>query len=277
MVTIIVEIGTNHMGDLNVAKQIIDIAVDSGANIVKLQRKNVEKIYTKKFLDSYLESPWGTTQREMRLHREFSDKQFKEIANYCKKKKIPWFVSCWDVESQIHMRKFKTKYNKVASAMIIHKKLLEEIAKEKKYTFISTGMSEMKDIENAVKIFKKHKCSFELMHCNSAYPISNNEVNLKLIPMLKKKFKCKVGYSGHEIGATNVSVPAVMMGASSIERHVTVSRANYGYDQAASLEKEGLRKLVRDIRVLDKIMGDGKKKIWASEKPNIKKLRQILT
>ena len=277
MVTIIVEIGTNHMGDVNVAKRIIDIAVDSGADVVKFQRKNVEKIYTKKFLDSYLESPWGNTQREMRLHREFSDKQFKEIANYCKKKKIPWFVSCWDIESQIHMRKFKTKYNKVASAMIIHKELLEEIAKEKKYTFISTGMSEMKDIENAVKIFKKHKCPFELMHCNSAYPISNNEVNLKLIPMLKKKFKCKVGYSGHEIGATNVSVPAVMMGASSIERHVTVSRANYGYDQAASLEKEGLRKLVRDIRILDKIMGDGKKKIWASEKPNIKKLRQILT
>jgi len=277
MVIIIVEIGTNHMGDVKIAKRIIDIAVDSGANLVKFQRKNVEKIYTKKFLDSYLESPWGNTQREMRLHREFSDKQFKEIANYCKKKKIPWFVSCWDIESQIHMRKFKTKYNKVASAMIIHKKLLEEIAKEKKYTFISTGMSEMKDIENAVKIFKKHKCPFELMHCNSAYPISNNEVNLKLIPMLKKKFKCKVGYSGHEIGATNVSVPAVMMGASSIERHVTVSRANYGYDQAASLEKEGLRKLVRDIRILDKIMGDGKKKIWASEKPNIKKLRQILT
>jgi N-acetylneuraminate synthase len=277
MVIIIVEIGTNHMGDVKIAKRIIDIAVDSGANLVKFQRKNVEKIYTKKFLDSYLESPWGTTQREMRLHREFSDKQFKEIANYCKKKKIPWFVSCWDIESQIHMRKFKTKYNKVASAMIIHKKLLEEIAKEKKYTFISTGMSEMKDIENAVKIFKKHKCPFELMHCNSAYPISNDEVNLKLIPMLKKKFKCKVGYSGHEIGATNVSVPAVMMGASSIERHVTASRTNYGYDQAASLEKEGLRKLVRDIRILDKIMGDGKKKIWASEKPNIKKLRQILT
>jgi N-acetylneuraminate synthase len=277
MVTIIVEIGTNHMGDVKVAKQIIDIAVDCDADIVKLQRKNVEKIYTKKFLDSYLESPWGTTQREMRLHREFSDKQFKEIANYCKKKKIPWFVSCWDIESQIHMRKFKTKYNKVASAMIIHKELLEEIAKERKYTFISTGMSEMKDIENAVKIFKKHKCPFELMHCNSAYPIADNEANLNLILTLKKKFKCKVGYSGHEIGATNVSVPAVMMGATSIERHVTVSRTYYGYDQSASLEKEGLRKLVRDIRILDKIMGDGKKKIWASEKPNIKKLRQILT
>jgi N-acetylneuraminate synthase len=277
MITIIVEIGTNHMGDVNVAKQIIDIAVNSGANLVKLQRKNVEKIYTKKFLDSYLESPWGTTQREMRLHREFSDKQFKQIDNYCKKKKIQWFVSCWDIDSQIHMRKFKTKYNKVASAMLIHKELLEEIAKERKYTFISTGMSEMKDIENAVKIFKKYKCPFELMHCHSAYPTVDEEANLKLIPVLKKKFKCKVGYSGHEIGATNVSVPAVLMGANSIERHVTANRTNYGYDQAASLEKEGLRKLVRDIRILDKVMGDGKKRIWPSEKPNIKKLRQILT
>ena len=277
MIKVIVEIGTNHMGNMKVAKQIIDIAVNSGANLVKFQKKNVEKIYTKKFLDSYLESPWGTTQREMRLHREFSDKQFKEIDNYCKKKKIPWFVSCWDIESQIHMRKFKTKYNKVASAMIIHKELLEEIAKEKKYTFISTGMSEIKDIENAVKIFRKHKCPFELMHCHSAYPTEPEEANLKLIPILKKKFKCEVGYSGHEIGATNVSIPAVMMGASSIERHVTASRTNYGYDQAASLEKEGLRKLVRDIRILDKIMGDGEKRIWPSEKPNIKKLRQILT
>jgi N-acetylneuraminate synthase len=277
MIKVIVEIGTNHMGNIKVAKQIIDIAVNSGANLVKFQKKNVEKIYTKKFLDSYLESPWGTTQREMRLHREFSDKQFKEIDNYCKKKKIPWFVSCWDIESQIHMRKFKTKYNKVASAMIIHKELLEEIAKEKKYTFISTGMSEIKDIENAVKIFRKYKCPFELMHCHSAYPTEPEEANLKLIPILKKKFKCEVGYSGHEIGATNVSIPAVMMGASSIERHVTASRTNYGYDQAASLEKEGLRKLVRDIRILDKIMGDGEKRIWPSEKPNIKKLRQILT
>ena len=277
MIKVIVEIGTNHMGNIKVAKQIIDIAVNSGANLVKFQKKNVEKIYTKKFLDSYLESPWGTTQREMRLHREFSDKQFKEIDNYCKKKKSPWFVSCWDIESQIHMRKFKTKYNKVASAMIIHKELLEEIAKEKKYTFISTGMSEIKDIENAVKIFRKYKCPFELMHCHSAYPTEPEEANLKLIPILKKKFKCEVGYSGHEIGATNVSIPAVMMGASSIERHVTASRTNYGYDQAASLEKEGLRKLVRDIRILDKIMGDGEKRIWPSEKPNIKKLRQILT
>ena len=275
MVTIIVEIGTNHMGDVNVAKQIIDIAVDSGANIVKLQRKNVEKIYTKKFLDSYLESPWGTTQREMRLHREFSDKQFKEIANYCKKKKIPWFVSCWDIESQIHMRKFKTKYNKVASAMIIHEKLLKIIAEEQKYTFISTGMSTLKEIKNAVEIFKKFNCPHELLHANSSYPMKTEEANLKLIPFLKKKFKCNVGYSGHETFASLISVTAVLQGASTVERHITIDRTAYGHDQAASLEPDGMKRLVRDIRILDKIMGDGKKKIYDSELSNMKKLRQI--
>ena len=277
MVFIIAEIGTNHMGDLDIAKQIIDVVVDAGVDAVKLQKKNVEKIYTKEFLDSPLESPWGTTQREMRLHREFSDKQFKEIDIHCKKKKIPWFVSCWDVDSQIQMRKFKTKYNKVSSAMIIHRKLLETIAEEKKYTFISTGMSEMKDITKAVNIFKKHNCTFELMHCHSAYPMPIKEANLKLIPILKKKFKCKVGYSGHEVAATNISIPAVLMGATSIERHVTLCRSNYGYDQAASLEAEGINRLIRDIKILDEIMGDGKKRIFRTEMPNIKKLRQVLT
>ena len=138
-------------------------------------------------------------------------------------------------------------------------------------------MSIMSDIEKAVKIFKKHNCPFELMHCHSAYPMPIEEANLQLIPILKKKFKCKVGYSGHEVAATNVSVPAVLMGATSIERHVTLSRSYYGYDQASSLEPEGLRRLVRDIRVLDEIMGDGKKRIWSSEITNITKLRQILT
>ena len=196
----------------------------------------------------------------MRLHREFSLKQYEEINRYCKKKKIEWFVSCWDTKSQISMRKFKTKYNKVASAMLTHTKLLEMIAKEKKYTFISTGMSTIKDIENAIKIFKKYKCPFELMHCHSAYPMPTEEANLNMIPALKNKFKCKVGYSGHEVGATNVSIPAVMLGASSIERHITVNRTWYGHDQAASLEPQGLQRLIRDIRVIDKIHGNGKKK-----------------
>ena len=277
MVFIIAEIGTNHIGDLSIAKKIIDVAVKAGCNAVKFQKKNVEKIYTKKFLDSYLESPWGTTQREMRLHREFSDKQFESISKYCKQKKITWFVSCWDIESQIHMRKFKTKYNKVSSAMLTHYKLLETIAKEEKYTFISTGMSSMSEISKAVKIFRKHRCPFELMHCHSSYPMPLEEANLEMIPTLRKKFHCKVGYSGHEPGATDVCIPAVMLGSTTIERHVTINRTFYGHDQASSLEPDGLNRLVRDIRIIDKILGDGKKRIWKSELPNQKKLRQIFT
>ena len=277
MVFIIGEIGTNHAGDIKIAKKIIDAAVDSGFDAVKFQKKNVEKIYTNKFLDSYLESPWGTTQREMRLYREFSNKQFNEIDMYCKKKKIPWFVSCWDIDSQIEMKKFNLKYNKIASAMLIHEKLLKIVAKEKKHTFVSTGMSEMKNIEKAVKIFRKEKCPFELLHTNSSYPMKNNEANLKLISTLAKKFKCNVGYSGHEKGASFVSTAAVIMGATTIERHITIDRTLYGHDQAASLEPEGMRRLVRDIRMIDEIMGDGVKRIWKSELPNMKKLRQIFT
>jgi len=151
------------------------------------------------------------------------------------------------------------------------------IAKEKKYTFISTGMSSLDDISYAVKIFKKYKCPFELMHCHSAYPMPKEEANLKMIPILEKKFKCNVGYSGHETSATNVSIPAVILGATSLERHVTLDRTMYGNDQAASLEPEGIKRLVRDIRLIDKIMGDGRKTVWESEIPAQKKLRQIFT
>ena len=276
MVFIIAELGTNHMGDIQNAKKLINAAAFAGCDAVKLQKKNVEKIYTKEFLDSPIDSPWGSTQRNMRQHREFNDNQFKQIDLHCKRKKIPWFVSCWDVESQIHMRKFRTKFNKIASAMLVHEKLLHTIAEEKKYTFISTGMSSLKDIEKAVKIFRKYHCPFELMHCHSAYPMPIEEANLKLIPFLRKKFRCKVGYSGHEAAATYVSLPAVFLGATSIERHITLDRASYGTDQAASLEPKGLNTMIRDIRILEKIMGDGKKRVWKSEIPNQKKLRQIL-
>ena len=274
MTIVIAELGTNHMGDIEIAKKIIDIAANAGCDAVKLQKKNVEKMYTKEFLDSPIDSPWGTTQREMRLHREFSDKEFKQIDTYCKQKKIPWFVSCWDIESQKQMRKFKTKYNKIASAMLVHTKLLEIVAQEKKHTFIATGMSTLNDIAKAVKIFRKHKCSFELMHCHSAYPMPPEEANLKLIPFLAKKFHCKVGYSGHEVAATNISIPAILLGATSIERHVTIDRTAFGHDQAASLEPKGLMQLMRDVRIVDKILGDGKKRVWKSEIDTRKKLRQ---
>jgi len=277
MVFIIAEIGINHNGSVEIAKKLIDVAVSAGCDVVKFQKRNVEKVYPKEVLDSLRESPWGTTTRQQKLGLELSEKEYWIIDRYCKQKKIPWYCSCWDISSQIQMRKFKTKYNKVASAMLVHYKLLETIAEEGKHTFISTGMSTLQDIEKAVKIFKEYKCPFELQHSHSSYPMPLEEANLKVINTLKKKFKCNVGYSGHESGSYLVCVAAVMLGATSIERHITLDRTMYGSDQAASLEPEGLHRLVRDIRNLPLILGDGKKKIWDSELPAQKKLRQTLT
>ena len=275
MVFITAEIGINHNGSIKIAKQLIDIAVEAGCDAVKFQARTVEKIYSKKMLDLKRESPWGTTTREQKHGLEFSEKDYKIIDKYCKNKKIDWFLSCWDIDSQIRMRKFKTKYNKIASAMLTHTKLLHKIAEEKKHTFISTGMSTMKDITKAVKIFRSYKCPFELMHSHSAYPMELNEANVRVIQTLQKKFKCNVGYSGHETGSYLIPIIATTLGASSIERHITLSRAMYGSDQSASLEKAGLIRMVRDIRLVESILGDGKKKIWNSELPAQKKLRQI--
>ena len=277
MVFITAEIGINHNGDIGIAKKLIDIAKNAGCDAVKFQKRDVEKVYSKETLNQARESPWGTTQRDQKLGLEFSLKEYSIIDKYCKKKKIPWFVSCWDVVNQIQMRKLKTKYNKVASAMLVHDKLLKTIAEEKKYTFISTGMSTLKEIEKAVKIFRKFRCPFELMHSHSAYPMKLEEANLKLISVLKNKFKCKVGYSGHETGSYLICITATLLGATSIERHITLDRTMYGSDQAASLESVGLVRLVRDLRELEKIIGDGKKRIWDSELPAKEKLRQILT
>lgn len=275
MTFITAEIGINHNGSLDFAKKLIDVAVDVGCDAVKFQKRTIEKVYSKKVLDSPRDSPWGKTTRDQKIGLEFSLKQYEILNRYCKKKRIPWYLSCWDVDSQIQMRRFKTKYNKVASAMLLHKKLLKTIAEESKYTFISTGMSTIKDIENAVKIFRKYKCPFELMHSHSCYPMPVKEANLRVIQTLKKKFRCKVGYSGHEVASYVVSLTAVLLGATSIERHITLDRTMYGSDQAASLEPEGLRRFVRDIRTVDEVLGDGKKRIWESEIPTQKKLREV--
>ena len=276
MTFICAEIGINHNGSIDIAKKLIDVAVRCGCDAVKFQKRNVEIVYTKETLDSPRESPFGKTTREQKLGLELSLKQYSMIDKYCKKQKIHWYVSSWDVQSQIEMRKFHTKYNKIASAMLIHKKLLETVAEEKKYTFISTGMSSIKQISDAVKIFRKYKCPFELMHSHSSYPMPEKEANLRVIPFLIKKFKCKVGYSGHETGSYNICLPAVVLGATSIERHITLDRTMYGSDQAASLEESGLKRLVRDVRMIEKVLGDGKKRVWKSELPAQKKLRHKL-
>jgi len=271
----IAEIGINHNGDMKICKQLIDLAVDAGCNAVKFQKRDIETVYSKEFLDSFRESPWGKTQRDQKIGLEFTKKEYQEIYNYCKKKKIEWFASAWDLNSQLFLRQFNLKYNKIASAMLVHLDLLEMVAEEKKHTFISTGLSTLEDIEKAVKIFRDKSCPFELMHCVSTYPMKNSDANLRTIVTLREKFKCNVGYSGHETGLA-ISYAAAALGASSIERHITLDRAMYGSDQAASLAPPGLKKVVAEVRKIQIALGDGVKRIIDDEIPIAKKLREHL-
>ena len=273
MVFITAEIGINHNGDIEIAKKLIDIAKNADCDAVKFQKRTVEKVYSKQVLDSPRESPWGITTREQKLGLEFNKKEYDIIDAYCKEKEIEWFASSWDIDSQLFLRNYHLKHNKIASAMLTNTELLNMVAEEKKHTFISTGMSTIDQISHAVKIFKNYDCHFELMHSNSSYPMNPNEANLQCIKTLKEKFNCNVGYSGHESSGYNISLTAAVLGVTSIERHITISRAMYGSDQAASLEPLGLVRLIRDIRMIDLIMGDGVKKVYPSEIPVMKKLR----
>lgn len=276
-VFMIAEIGINHNGDINIAKKLIDGAVFAGCDAVKFQKRTVEKVYTKEYLDKPRESPWGKTNRAQKLGLEFGKEEYDQIDQRCKEKGIDWFASAWDLESQEFLKQYHLPYNKIASPMLTHRELLEMVAEEKKYTFISTGMSTIGDIESAVSVFEKAGCPFELMHCNSTYPMTNlYEANLRLISMLRKRFNCKVGYSGHEIGLI-ISCAAVALEATSIERHITLDRAMYGSDQAASVEVMGFYRLVNYIRTIEKALGDGVKRVTPEEEKIKEKLRKVDT
>jgi len=276
MVFIVAEIGINHNGDIEIAKKLIDMAKRTGCDAVKFQKRTVEKVYSKEILDSPRESPWGITTRDQKMGLEFNKKEYDFINNYCRQKEIDWFASAWDIDSQIFLRQYNLKYNKISSAMLTDIDFLNIVAEEKRHTFVSTGMSTIEQIRKAVEVFKQHNCPFELMHSNSTYPMKLEEANLRCIETLRKEFNCNVGYSGHEDSAYIVCVIAVALGATSIERHITLSRSMYGSDQAASLEEPGITRMVRDVRNVDSILGDGVKRVWDSEMPVMKKLRKIL-
>jgi len=272
---IIAEIGINHNGDMKICKQLIDLASIAGCDAVKFQKRDIESVYSKELLDSPRESPWGKTQREQKMGLEFNKEEYQEIDKYCKEKNISWFASAWDLKSQNFLRDFDCKYNKIASAMLVNEELLKLVSKEKKHTFISTGLSTMDDIEKAVNIFRDNNCPFELMHCVSTYPMKDTDANLKTILTLKKRFNCNVGYSGHESGLT-VSYAAAALGITSLERHITLDRAMYGSDQAASLAPPGIKKIVPEIRKIEKALGDGVKRVLEDETIIAKKLRAHL-
>jgi N-acetylneuraminate synthase len=253
-VFLIAEIGINHNGDLSIAKELIYNAKIAGFDAVKFQKRDINLVYSKEILDSERISPWGKTQRDQKNGLEFKLEEYNEIDKYCKKINIEWLASAWDLNSLKFLDRYNLKYNKISSAMIVDKIFLQEVAQRKKYTFISTGMSTLKHISDAVKIFKKNKCKFELMHCVSTYPMEVKDANLNTINALRTVFKCPVGYSGHEVGLA-VSYAAVGMGITSLERHITLDRAMYGSDQSASVEKKGMIELVKNIRTMELAIG----------------------
>ena len=254
---LIAEIGINHNGDLEIAKKLIEVSKNSGFDAVKFQKRDIELVYSKEILDTPRESPWGTTTREQKNGLEFGEKEYDQIDNYCKKLKIEWFASAWDIKSLIFLDKY----------------FLKEIATKRKHTFISTGMSSKKNIDDAVEIFKKENCSFELMHCVSTYPMKTEDANLSTINQIKKTYNCEVGYSGHENGVV-VSVAALQFGISSLERHVTLDRTMYGSDQAASLEPAGMKYLTDSINKYLLAIGEPSLgKVLSEELPIAKKLR----
>lgn len=270
---LIAEIGINHNGDIKIAKKLIDLAKETGFNAVKFQKRDINLVYSKSLLDSYRESPWGKTQRDQKIGLEFNEKEYDIINEYCKNIGIEWFASAWDLKSLEFLDKYKLKFNKIASAMIVDKFFLNEVADRKVHTFISTGMANLENIRNAVNIFKNKNCSFELMHCVSIYPLKTTDVNLKTISALKNEFNCDVGYSGHENGVV-VSLGALIFGISSLERHITLDRTMYGTDQSASLEKKGLKQLTGGINKIFIAIGENKLgEIHPDEFPIAKKLR----
>lgn len=271
-VYIIAEVGINHNGSLDIAKKLIIQAKGAGCDAVKFQKRTIDLVYTKELLDSPRESPWGTTQRAQKEGLEFGRDEFDEIDRFCKEMNIDWFASAWDVPSLEFLDKYQCKHNKVASAMVVCDDFCKEVAKRGVHTFISTAMANMDQIGHCVEIFRQAGCPFTLMHCVATYPMKVENANLKCINTLRETFNCPVGYSGHETGVA-VSAGAVVLGITALERHITLDRAMYGSDQAASLEGAGITQLCRYTRILESALGDGKKRILPEEELIAKKLR----
>ena len=268
---IIGEIGINHNGDVNLAKKLIKIAHDFGVDAVKFQKRTVDKVYTQHELEMERPNPFGNTNGDLKRGLEFGFDEYKEIDEYCKKLSILWFASCWDMESVDFIEQFNPPCHKIASACLTDDDLLLYIKSKGRPILLATGMSTQEQIDHAISLLGQD--NLILMHCTSTYPSSEAELNLNVIPNYIKRYDCPIGYSGHERGVFP-SVLAASMGACAVERHITTDRTLWGSDHPASLEPDGLRRLVRDIRLLNTIKGDGKKVVYDSELPIIKKLRR---
>ncbi|OLA95084.1 MAG: N-acetylneuraminate synthase [Candidatus Melainabacteria bacterium LEY3_CP_29_8] len=271
---IIAEIGINHNGSVEIAKKMIDVAKTMGCDAVKFQKRTIDVVYTKEELDMPRESIFGTTNRELKEGLELNFDEYSEIDKYCKERDIIWFASCWDEASVDFIEQFDIPCYKIASASLTDDDLLRHIKSKNKPILLSTGMTSLSQIDHAISILSED--NLVLYHTTSTYPTDLDEINLNVIKELKKRYSCPIGYSGHERGVMP-SVLAVAYGASSIERHITLDRTMFGSDQVASLEPQGVYRLVRDIRQVPIVSGDGIKKVYDSELPIIKKLRRKIT
>lgn len=271
---LIAEIGINHNGDLDLAKRLIDASVKAGADAVKFQKRTVDVVYGVDELARERESPFGATNGDLKRGLEFGQDEYEEIDRYCRDRAVMWFASCWDEESVDFIDRFDPPCYKIASASLTDSDLLSYTASKGRPLIVSTGMSTLGQVAGAVKLIRKLLVDrFVLMHCVSTYPADNDELNLSAIPVLREEFGVPVGYSGHERGVSP-SVMASVLGAVSIERHITLDRAMWGSDQAASLEPRGFEAMVRDIRVWESCRGDGRKVLLDSEVPVMEKLRR---
>jgi N-acetylneuraminate synthase len=269
---VIAEIGINHNGSVDLARQLIDAAVGCGCDAVKFQKRTVDVVYTAEELARSRESPFGATNGDLKRGLEFGAREYAEIDSYCKAKGIDWFASCWDEGSVDFIERFSPVCYKMASASLTDDNLLRHHRRTGRPIIVSTGMSDMQQISHALEVLGRDQLI--LLHCTSNYPSPPNELNLLAIRTLRDAFGIPVGYSGHEVGLAT-SYAAAVLGASVIERHITLDRAMWGSDQAASVEPQGLARLVRDIREYEIACGDGIKRVYDSEVPIMKKLRRV--
>jgi N-acetylneuraminate synthase len=266
------EIGINHNGDLDIAKQLIDVAKWSGADAVKFQKRTPELCVPDDQKEKMRETPWGyITYLEYRYKVEFGKEDYQEIDRYCKEKGVMWFASSWDEKSVDFLENFDPVCYKIASASLTDEVLLKRLKETGRPLILSTGMSTIEEIRKAVKFLGLK--NLLITHTTSTYPCEPEELNLTMIQTLQKEFSIPIGYSGHEVGLIP-SVIAVSLGACLVERHITLDRALWGSDQAASVEPGGLRRLVKYIRVTEQSLGDGKKRVYESEMPSLKRLRR---
>ncbi len=269
---VIAEIGINHNGDIDLAKRLISIAIAAGCDAVKFQKRTIEVVYSAEELSRPRESPFGNTNGDLKRGLEFGYEEYLELDRYCREVGMPWFASCWDEASVDLIQRFDVPCFKIASASLTDDQLLRHTCATGKPILLSTGMSTVQEIDHAVEVLGKD--NVVLLHACSTYPAYYEELNLKAIATLRERYGVPIGYSGHETGLPS-TVAAVALGACVVERHITTDRAQWGTDHAASLEPNGITKLVSYIRLVEKSMGDGVKRVLEREQPILKKLRRV--